>query len=127
MEFVEVMKHKQRMCDHYYRKSLCHKCPLSSINSNNGKGFLGCAEFCTKYPKEAQTIIMNWTKEHPFKTNREVAEEVLTEKFGDIFDVSQLGCSFLKEPCGAITCTECDIHDFWDQEYKEVPKDANGN
>ncbi len=127
MEFVDVMRNKQRMCDHYYPNGSCHKCPLSGMHNNNGEDYITCAEFCMQRPKEAQTIIMNWVKEHPFKTNREVAAEILTEKFGDIFNASQFGCGLLKEECPAIACEECDVHDFWDQEYKEVPKDANGN
>lgn len=132
MDFVDVLKHKQRMCDHYYPKCLCHKCPLSGMN-NNGEGFIGCAEFCMRRPEEAQTIIMNWVEEHPFKTNREVAQEILTEKFGDIFDVSQLGCGLLRKDCPnentteKIVCNECDEHNFWDREYKEVSEDAIRN
>lgn len=124
MEFVEVMRYKQLMCNHYYPKGLCHKCPIGK--DNNGKLF-NCYKFVSSYPEEAQTIIMKWVKEPPFKTNREVAEEILTEKFGDIFDVSQFGCGLLKAGCGAITCEECDIHNFWDREYKEVSEDAIRN
>lgn len=123
MEFVEVMKHKQRLCDNTIR---CSKCPLSCVDNNNGRN-CGCTEFCTTYPEEAEKKIMHWAEENPIKTNREVAEEILTEKFGDVFDVSQFSCSLLKEGCGAITCEECDIRNFWDQEYKGVSEDANGN
>ena len=63
MEFVEVIKAKERM--HKAAKA-CARCPLG--RTNNGTG-LFCDEFIKTYPEKAEELIMKWTKEHPIKTN----------------------------------------------------------
>lgn len=55
-EFVEVMKKKKEMCEHY---GVCVRCPLYEI-SNNFE--IGCGPFTRCYPQEAEKIIMDWEK-----------------------------------------------------------------
>lgn len=126
MEFVEAIEIVDRMCSYHFDNYICIKCPLDK--SNNGKD-LYCNKFINAHPKEAEEIIMKWAEEHPIKTNRQAFEEVLKEKFGDTFDVSEFDCRLLKQHCpkNNIPCEECDIGNFWNKEYKEVSKDASSN
>ena len=125
MEFVEVIKQKERMCE-----GLCYDCPLSS--RNNGT-LLVCKELIKNYPEEAEEIIMKWAKEHPIKTNRQVFMEVMQEKFGDILNPNKLHnmldnycCVLFNGDCDG-NCKTCDQNKFWDKEYEEVTKDASSN
>lgn len=129
MEFVEVMKIKERICD-YYDRTRCMECLLGK--ANNGKR-VGCPIFITKYPEEAQKIMMKWAEEHPVKTNRQVFIEAMHEKFGDAFNPNKLqvvlegnGCTLFNGDCDG-NCKTCDQYNFWNYEYKEVEKDAIGN
>lgn len=127
MEFVEVMKHRKRMCNSI---RACQYCPLYS--GNNGISVI-CHDIIITHPEEAEKIIMKWAEEHPIKTNRQVFEEVLKEKFGDTFDMPRLmgrlnTCNIYSEKCPVNdNCKTCDQKKFWDKEYKEVEKDAVSN
>lgn len=127
MEFAEVMKPKGRLCD---SNAQCSNCILSSYN--NGKD-IDCGKFMTTYPEEAEKLIMKWAEEHPIKTNKQVFEEVLKEKFGDTFDMPRLmgrlnTCNIYSEKCPVNdNCKTCDQKKFWDKEYHEVEKDAVSN
>lgn len=71
-EFVEVMRHKVRMCK---QAVTCEECPMF-------KGFWGiasrllpieqCYAFVGRHPDEAESIIMDWAAKHPEKTMKDV-------------------------------------------------------
>ena len=63
MEFVEVMKHKGRLCNGIEQ---CSKCILSSDNNRKD---VACSDFMVIYSEEAEKLIMKWAEEHPIKTN----------------------------------------------------------
>lgn len=63
MEFIEVMKIRNRTCKHY--DGDCENCPL--YNRNNGRK-LFCTDFLERYPEEAEKILSKWAEEHPQKT-----------------------------------------------------------
>ena len=125
MEFVEVAKAKARMCASIMK---CTSCPLSNFNNETG---LNCETLINECPEKAEEIIMKWAEENPVKTNRQVFEEALREKFGDTFDISKLvgliarlnTCQIYRNSCPDVDdCFECSQKKFWDEEYKEVPK-----
>jgi hypothetical protein len=127
MEFVEVMKHKQRMCRTI---GACKYCPLSS--SNNRTSVI-CGDVIKEYPERAEEIIIKWAKEHTAKTNKQVFIEIMQEKFGDIFNPNKLYsmldnycCVLFNRDCDG-NCKTCDQNKFWDKEYEEVNKDESGN
>lgn len=65
-EFVWVMKQAKRMCDHYYVKAECPKCPLSRDNTECGHSL--CIEISSISAGEAAEIeraVMAWAAEHP--------------------------------------------------------------
>lgn len=64
MEFVKAMEIKYRMCNKCCQKS-CSCCPLSS---GNNKTEANCRDFISEYPKESESILEAWDKEHPIKT-----------------------------------------------------------
>lgn len=66
---------------------------------------------------EAVELIEQWRKEHPIKTNGQVAKEMLEEKFGIKF-IDFCGCDQIEASCG-VFCDECRYDHFWEQEYKE--------
>lgn len=72
-EFTEVMKQKSRMCKSNIENCLL-RCPM--YKTENGRN-MQCASFMSSYPQEAESIIMDWAKEHPVKIN--------IEKFTEIF------------------------------------------
>ena len=109
-EFVEVMKHRKRMCDVFH----CGDCKINQCeNAENKKG---CDKFIEDYPQEAEEIIMKWAKEHPVKTNTDKFKEV----FGsDIKLTTRDGRHCGGIVCPAICCSDCEYKDFWNKEYKE--------
>lgn len=114
MEFAEVMKQKGRLCDITER---CDECCISTDNNGKDKS---CSDFMSTYPEEAEKLIMEWAEEHPIKTNRQVLEEVLKEKFGDLFDVRLFGCAQFKNRHCVKECGNCEFYNFWNRQYKEA-------
>lgn len=76
-EFITVMNEYHRMCANNIR---CDNCPLSAIN--NGNNGVSCQLSVCQSPEIAERIIMEWSKEHPFVTNRDKFKKV----FGFSFD-----------------------------------------
>lgn len=111
-EFVEVMKQKRRMCEHY---EYCINCPISDIRKRSE--FCGAPSNMTN-PQEAESIIMDWAKEHPVMTRK--------EKFKEIFGIEpNYGCPlFNTDECKLHNCDECH-EDFWNQEWKNPKEKAN--
>lgn len=108
-EFVEVMKHKERMCDVHIIS--CANCNL--IYEVRNKGCSNCEDYVEKYPQEAEEIIMKWAKEHPIKTNADKFKEVFGVEFSN--NAAQC-CEFIQ--CPNVDCDGCQYKDFWQQEYK---------
>lgn len=69
-EFQKVMEERQRMCNSY---ESCCQCRINAIRNDI------CQVWISKNPKEAEQIIMEWSAEHPLKTNGMKFKEV----FGD--------------------------------------------
>lgn len=84
-EFKTVMREKTRMCK---KIGDCSKCPLS-LRNNKTDTF--CDTFIREFPEEADSIIMQWSKEHPIVTNAMKFKEVFGYDFQDAFGA--LGCS----------------------------------
>ena len=82
-EFQKVMSELRRLC----AKRDCGNCPIGE-GAKNDKAF--CSVWVTNHPEEAERIIMQWSLEHPIKTNRDKFKEV----FGlDYLDSLPGGCS----------------------------------
>ena len=118
MEFVDVMKIEERICD-YYGRTRCMECLLGK--ANNGKR-VDCPTFITKYPEEAQEIMMKWAEEHPIKTNgSKFLEDYPNLEVsgyranGDILFI-RLDKS---EPYVKRNCIEVPA-EWWNKEYEEV-------
>ena len=113
MEFEEVIKQKQRMCN---RAKDCGYCPLD--DSNNGFQ-LTCRELIEQRPEEAEKIIMKWAEEHP-KANVDRFNEIFPDYPMDISEVLK-DC---RTKCDSFPhCANCNRKkaiDFWEAEYKEV-------
>ena len=113
MEFVEVMKQKERMC---HSEESCRQCPLGI--SNNGLD-LFCSRAFRERPEKAEEIIMKWAEGHPIKTN--------LDKFNELFPDYPMDISEVLKECGTRCvsyprCEECNRKkaiDFWEKEYKE--------
>lgn len=116
-EFVEVMKHKKRMCDTLYCKG--HKCTKCQMDFENNGKFLDCRTFVIDYPQEAEEIIMKWAKENPVKTNA----DVFRETFGHEIAKNPHGCSGINCPNEQYVCDSCTLNGFWNKEYKEPKGD----
>ena len=121
MEFVEVMKHKGRLCNGIEQ---CGKCILSS--DNNGKDVI-CSDFMVIYSEEAEKVIMKWAEEHPVKTNKDKFNEIFPDFPVDIVNPTKqckYNCSNYPNCYG---CNSKEALEFWDKEYQEVEKDAVSN
>lgn len=107
-EFLEVMKHRKRMCG--ASNPRCSSCELCS---DNNKYDVGCSTFIFNYYEQAEEIIMKWAKEHPIKTN--------ADKFKELFGFIPDGDSCVRacRNLGMHGCNGCEYDDFWNQEYKE--------
>lgn len=99
MEFQEFFKQYNRICRTYSKSSLCDKnCPFyKEIIYRFGVNADSCKMFCMGYPEEAEKIVEQWVKEHPFMTNIDKFKEVFGVNIED-FEYSQ---------------------GWWEQEYKE--------
>lgn len=78
-EFQKVMEERQRMCNSY---ESCCQCRIHSVNDI-------CQVWISKKPKEAEQIIMEWSAEHPIKTNAMKFKEVFGFEFTDRVPESQ--------------------------------------
>ena len=120
MEFKDVVKIRNRMCD-YYKK--CDGCPLAGTQ-------FGCVSGMAEVENadEYERIIENWAKEHPVVTNVDKYIEVMKNTFGEDVDktVIRESCigNFLGIEC-IKHCSEC--YKWWDEEYKEPKKEGKAN
>ena len=110
-EFCEVMKQRERMCESYGLN--CNDCGLCSRNNEKKEQ---CEIFTVHHPQEAEKIIMDWTKEHPFQTNADKFREVFGIGVGD----GVYKCNLFE--CSNSDCAECEYRGFWDREYVEPKK-----
>lgn len=120
MEFKEVVKIRNRMCDYYKN---CDGCPLADAP-------FGCmsrmaeVEIADQYER----ILEEWAKEHPAMTNAEKYIEVIKNVFGGDVDKTEIRELCIKYILGIecndeCTCKEC--LKWWDEEYKEPEKEKN--
>lgn len=89
----------------------CDKCMLSKLCPSS------MFRFIDKYTNafEVVELVEQWSKEHPIKTNGQVAKELLEEKFG-IKMKTPTRCELII--CNS-TCFGCKNKGFWSKEYKE--------
>lgn len=109
-EFVEVIKHKKRMC----KERACGLCEI-------GNGCMSgqhCNSYMMENPEKAEEIIMKWAEENSVKTNADKFKEV----FGvDIFKDTIHNCAGIRR--NANKCEECKYNGFWIKEYIEPKED----
>lgn len=120
-EFVEVMKQRKRMCEHFDGLIDCQSCPLGKAvySANLSKNMEFCRLFVVSHPQEAEEIIMKWVEENPGKSNADKFREV----FGLDIAKNPHSCLGIKCPDEQITCYGCAYDEFWDKEYKEPKGD----
>ena len=105
-EYKEVIKQFKRICKHYRQDVCCSKCPLKEV-----RGVYHCWRWISEEPEEAEELILQWAKENPEKTNRDIFKD--TYGF-DISDLFRLGISR-------------DLQSWLEMEYEEPSDDdANG-
>lgn len=79
-EFQMVMQELQRMCNSC---KTCRQCRINDIRNDE------CDVWIARNPKEAERIIMQWSSEHPIKTNGMKFREVFGFEFTDQVAESQ--------------------------------------
>lgn len=62
MEFKEVVKIRDRMCEHYVNG--CSHCPMYLNKIRD----MSCNDFIMTFPASSEKIISTWAEEHPQKT-----------------------------------------------------------
>lgn len=62
MEFKEVMKIRDRMCEHYVNG--CSHCPMYLNKIRD----MSCNDFIMTFPASSEKIISTWAEENPQKT-----------------------------------------------------------
>ena len=65
MEFKELAKEFNRMCDHYSYKWCETKCKIRATIKDGSKY---CTSWIMKHPDKAEEIVSTWAKEHPVRT-----------------------------------------------------------
>ena len=85
MEFKEFIAERKRMCkahapDGFICKCAELKCPLHELAQRSPEK--SCYAGCTRYPKEAEKIVEQWTKENPPLKNINKLIEIVIETFG---------------------------------------------
>lgn len=74
MEFKEFCKERDRMCQYHSGKCKENICPLFNVKNNNRLHRCDYGIFLE--PEEAEIAVSEWSKEHPFVTNRKKFKEV---------------------------------------------------
>lgn len=121
MEFKEVVKIRNRMCNYY--KS-CDDCPLGEVSCVDGF-------FKVENIDGYERILEEWAKKHPVMTNADKYIEVIKNTFGGTKfykdKVHQSVCLKLvgkeidSNRCANMSCLEC--MKWWNEEYKEPEKE----
>lgn len=97
----------------------CSECPLNKICRDNSSRLYTSRLYNAFSIVEA---VEQWSKEHPFKTNGQVFEEFVKEKFN--VDVNVDGCIGFGSIfgninlCNTTNCSSRPHKRFWEQEYK---------
>lgn len=86
MEFIELVKAKQRMC----RTIACCDCPLSMQNNDEK---VNCCEYTMTHPEETEKILIKWVEEHPQKT--------ILQDFLEKYPNAPMGKTGLPKACSA--------------------------
>ena len=60
MEFVEVMRQRNRMCKKYWTARSCHGCPVAEEQ----QAYEGCC-LTDLDPKRYEELVLQWATEHP--------------------------------------------------------------
>lgn len=111
-EFVEVMRHRKRMCD---APGSCAKCPLNAPSLHL---LTMCERYMTLKPEEAEKLIMAWAAEHPepkYPSWNEAWKQLFPKAYlnnSTLFDTVNAPClqHFLPMPdckCPDGGCAEC--------------------
>ena len=100
-EFQMVMQELQRMCNSC---KTCRQCRINDIRNDE------CDVWIARNPKEAEQIIMQWSSEHPIKTNGMKFREV----FGINLDSIEVVC---RDGEGKVSYYQ-DVSAWLDKEYK---------
>lgn len=119
MEFKEVIKIRNRMCDCYKN---CDECPLGGVP-------FGCVSGMAEVETadEYERILEEWAREHPVMTNAEKYIEVIKNVFGGAkLNKKQVRMCVkaivgLNVDCNTTHCSEC--MKWWDKEYEEPVKE----
>ena len=117
-EFVEVMRHKVRMCK---QAVTCEKCPMSKEFWEKDFCFLPreqCHSFVGRHPDKAEPIIMDWAAKHPEKTMKDVFFErfpnaVKRDNGRPGICLKWLGFTPIRADC-SVDCADC-----WNQPAPE--------
>lgn len=121
MEFTEVVKIKNRMVG-VTKYGICHiECRDCLLSAKHNGMDCNCTALRVLCPEKYEEILLNWAKEHPIKTNK----DVLLEMFPDVnIDnrgiplVSPCHCGLTKDCIENHYCPDCK-KEFWNAEYKK--------
>lgn len=123
MEFAEVIRIRERMCKNV---GACVECPLSSRNNTTGKE---CTLFVKTYPEEAEELIIRWAEVNPAKTNGKHFLEEFPEAYISTRKDNSDGIEMVYVKPNLPSINHCISFPakWWDEEYKEAPKNAASN
>lgn len=117
MEFKEVIKIRNRMCDYYKN---CDDCPLKIFPYGYTDGI-----FEVENTDGYERIIEEWAKKHPVMTNADKYIEVIEKTFGNKLDKNKIHKLCPRHYIGlGVPCENCSqCLEWWDEEYKEPAKE----
>lgn len=110
MELKEYFDIKRRMTNNC---AVCGYCPFE--NKAKDHDLRSCSELEFKYLDEAIAIAETWKKEHPYSTNNQAFDDMVTRTFPDI-DIDDCYCKngMPKLKCDH-KCEAC--REYWKAEY----------
>lgn len=98
LSYQEAIRTYKKICN---STTECIDCPLDS--DNNGTQ-TSCNYFIRDYTEKAEPILKKWLAEHPFKTNRDMHNEMFLKTFGIDYETALMD------------------HKWWQEEYIEPEK-----
>ena len=106
MDFIKVIKERNRMCKEIMN---CSKCPLKVLKAKNNIPYW-CSDAMLNFPEEAEAIVTKWSEENPAETRfskllKEYPDTILADKDVPELCVRKLG---YKVPnCSKMNCKDC--------------------